>query len=69
MRKFKEIQFESQSNGEKKVEFKDEKLCITYNKGVSTTEEIVALINAYPSLLQQLQAISLSPNNLILSSV
>lgn len=44
----KEIQFESQSNGESNVEFKDEKLFVTYNKGVSTTEEIVALLNAYP---------------------
>jgi hypothetical protein len=44
----KEIQFESQSDGLSKVEFKDEKLFVTYNKGVSTTEEIVALINAYP---------------------
>ncbi len=44
----KEIQFESQSYGESKVKFKDEKLFVTYNKGVSTTEEIVALINAYP---------------------
>jgi len=44
----KEIQFESRSDSVNTVEFKDEKLFVTYKKGVSTTQEIVALINAYP---------------------
>jgi len=44
----KEIQFQKQPNGESKVEYKDEKFVITYKENVSTTEEIVALINDYP---------------------
>jgi len=44
----KEIQFQKQSNGESKVEYKDEKLVITYKENVSSTEDIVTLLNAYP---------------------
>jgi len=44
----KDIQFQKQNNGESKVEYKDEKLVITYKENVSTTEDIVALLNAYP---------------------
>jgi len=44
----KDIQFQKQNNVESKVEYKDEKLVITYKENVSTTEDIVALLNAYP---------------------